>query len=356
MPKRIAVIPGDGIGPEVCREAVKILQVVGEISGQEFVFTELDWGAERYLADGVTLPSRAFDDLRNHQDAILLGALGDPRIPDNRHAKDILLGLRFGLDLYANVRPVKLLDPSLTPLRDRGVDEIDMIIFRENTEGLYVGMGGRFKQGTNDEVAVQEDMNTYKGVERILRYAFEYAHRTGRKRLVMSDKSNALTYGHGLWQRVFADLWPKYPGIASSHLYVDNLAFQMVRDPTQFDVIVTCNLFGDILSDLGAGLVGGLGIAPSANINPDGLSMFEPVHGSAPDQAGKDTANPVAAILTAGMLLEHLGLREEAGWIEEAVRASLREGQVTRDLGGSLSTQAVGDWLANRVARQGARQ
>ena len=348
---RIAVIPGDGIGSEVCREAVKVLRAVAETGGHQFAFTDLDWGAERFLADGTTLPEGALDDLRKNQDAILLGALGDPRVPDMRHAKDILFGLRFGLDLFANVRPVKLLDAKLTPLKGRGLDDLDMMIFRENTEGHYVGVGGNFKKDTKDEVALQEDVNTYKGVERILRYAFDYARKAGRKRLVMTDKSNALTFGHGLWQRVFAELWPHYPEISSSHMYVDNLAFQMVRDPSQFDVIVGCNLFGDILSDLGAGLVGGLGIAASANINPDGLSMFEPVHGSAPDQAGKNTANPVAAILTAAMMLEHLGLLAEAGWIEQATRASLAEGQTTRDLGGTMSTQQAGDWLTNYITK-----
>jgi 3-isopropylmalate dehydrogenase len=226
------------------------------------------------------------------------------------------------------------------------------MIFRENTKGHYVGVGGNFKKGTEEEVAVQEDVNTYKGVERIIRYAFDYAQKTGRKRLVMSDKSNALTFGHGLWQRVYAEIWPKYPDIQSAHMYVDNLAFQLVRDPAQFDVIVACNLFGDILSDLGAGLVGGLGIAPSANINPKGLSMFEPVHGSAPDQAGKDTANPIATILTAGMMLDHLGLSKEVGWIDQAVRASLQEEQTTVDLGGALGTQKVGDWLVGYIAKR----
>ncbi len=355
MKKRIAVIPGDGIGQEVCREAQKVLRAVAEAGSHEFVFTEFDWGAERYLADGITLPEGALDDLRQNQDAILLGALGDPRVPDMRHAKDILFGLRFGLDLFANVRPVYLLDPKLTPLKDRGVEDIDIMIFRENTEGHYVGVGGNFKKGTKEEVAVQEDVNTYKGVERIIRYAFDYAQKAGRKRLVMSDKSNALTFGHGLWQRVYAEIWPKYPDIQSTHMYVDNLAFQLVRDPSQFDVIVSCNLFGDILSDLGAGLVGGLGIAPSANINPKGLSMFEPVHGSAPDQAGNDTANPIATILTAGMMLDHLGLSKEASWIDQAVRASLKEEQVTTDLGGSSSTQKAGDWLAGYIAKHAGK-
>jgi 3-isopropylmalate dehydrogenase len=309
---------------------------------------EFDWGADRYLRDGVTLPEDALEVLRRDFDAILVGALGDPRVPDMKHAKDILFGMRSGLDLYANLRPVKLLHPSLTPLKERAA--IDLVIFRENTEGLYVGVGGNFKKGTPDEVAVQEDVNTRKGVERIMRAAFDYARAHGRKRLCMSDKSNALAYGHGLWQRVFAELAPQYPEIESSHLYVDNLALQMVRDPTRFEVIVTCNLFGDILSDLGAGLVGGLGLAPSANINPESTSMFEPVHGSAPPLAGKNVANPLAAILAAAMLLDYLGLQQEASWVENAVCASLEAGKTTEDLGGSLKTSEVGDWVAHRVS------
>lgn len=348
MKKRIAVVPGDGIGTEVTREAVKVLQAVAGAGGHTFDCVEFDWGAERYLREKVSLPADALEMLRREFDAILVGAFGDPRIPDMSHARDILFGMRLGLELYANIRPIKLLHPSLTPLQGR--TEIDFVIFRENTEGLYAGVGRYSKKDTPDEVAVQEDVNTYKGVERIIRAAYEYARARGRKRLVMSDKSNVLTYGHGLWQRVFAQLAPRYPEIESTHLYADNLAFQMVRDPTQFEVLVMCNLFGDILSDLGAGLVGGLGIAPSGNVNPGGLSMFEPVHGSAPNLVGKGVANPLGAVLTAGMLLDHLGLAEEAGWVEKAARASVAEGKTAQDLGGSLKTAEVGDWLSNYIA------
>ena len=351
MKKRIAVVPGDGIGIEVTREAVKVLSAVAQAGGHDFDLVEFDWGAGRYLRDRVSLPEGALEQLRRDFDAILLGALGDPRAPDTSYMRDILFGLRFGLDLYANIRPVKLLHPSLTPLRNCAA--IDLVIFRENTEGLYAGVGGNFKKGTADEVAVQEDVNTYKGVERILRAAFDYARASGRKRLVMSDKSNALTYGHGLWQRLFAALAPQYPEVESRHLLVDNLALQMVRDPTQFDVIVTCNLFGDILSDLGAALVGGLGVAPSGNVNPEGISMFEPVHGSAPDIAGKGIANPLGAILAAGMLLDHLDLKQGSVWVEQAVRASLDAGKTTADLGGRLKTSDVGDWVANHIAARG---
>ncbi len=353
MKKRIAVVPGDGIGPEVIREAVKVLRAVAAAGGHEFALTEFDWGAERYLREGVTLPDGALEQLRRGFDAILLGALGDPRVPDMRHAREILFGLRFGLDLYANIRPARLLHPRLTPLRE--APRIDFVIFRENTEGAYVGIGGTFKQGTADEVAIQEDVNTRKGVERIQRAAFEYARAHGRKRLVMADKSNALPHGHGLWLRVFQELRPQYPDIEASHLYADNLALQLVREPGQFDVIVTSNLLGDMLSDLAAGLVGGLGLAPSGNVNLGRVSMFEPVHGSAPPLAGKNVANPLGATLSAALMLENLGLAPEARWIEDAVRASLEAGKTTEDLGGSLSTSAVGDWLAERVSTQAQR-
>ena len=353
--KRIAVIPGDGIGIEVIAEATKVLQAVASASGKKLELTNFDWGAERYLRDATTLPADAPEMLRSRFDAILLGALGDPRVPTNKHAADILLGLRAKLDLYVNIRPCVLLDRRFTPLRDRAERDINFIVFRENTEGLYAGVGGFFKKGTPDEVAVQEDVNTRKGVERILRYSFEYARAHKLKKLCMSDKSNALTFAHDLWQRVFKQMREEYPEIESSHLYIDTLMMQMVRDPSQFQVIVTCNLFGDIASDLGAQLAGGLGLAPSGNLNPEAISMFEPVHGSAPDIAGKNIANPLGAVLTAAMMLAHLGWSDEAATLYAAVRAALREGKTTPDLGGSTGTRELGDWLANHAAKAGLR-
>jgi len=351
--KRIAVIPGDGIGVDVSAEAAKVLRAVAAAAGRELELVEFDWGADRYLRDGVSLPEGAVEMLRREFDAILVGALGDPRVPSMKHAADILLGLRFKLDLYVNARPVELLDPRLTPLRDRTERDIHFIVFRENTEGLYVGMGGIFKKGTPDEIAIQEDINTRKGVERILRYAFEYARQHNLRRLCMSDKSNVLTYGHDLWQRVFAQMREEYPEVESSHWYVDALSMQMVKDPGQFEVIVTCNMFGDIISDLGAQLAGGMGLAPSGNINPESVSLFEPVHGSAPKYAGKNVANPVAAVLAGAMMLEHLGWAEEATAVKAAVRAALRENHATKDLGGSLGTREAGDWLANYISKHG---
>jgi 3-isopropylmalate dehydrogenase len=348
---RIAVIPGDGIGAEVTPEAVKVLKAVCASSGRALEFVAFDWGAEKYLREGVTLPPGAVEMLRDEFDAILFGALGDPRVPSNQHAADILLGLRFKLDLYVNARPVELLQDRLTPLRDRTEKDIRLMVFRENTEGLYVGVGGVFKPGTPDEIAVQEDVNSRKGVERIIRYAFEYARKNGVKRLCMSDKSNAMTFAHGLWQRVFKEVRQEYADIDSRHLYIDTLAMEIVRDPRQFDVIVTCNLFGDIISDLGAQLAGGLALAPSGNIHPGKTSLFEPVHGSAPNIAGKGLANPLGSVLTSAMMVEFLGCKGEAEAIRTVVRAALRENCVTPDLGGDKTTVAVGDWLANFVGK-----
>ncbi len=349
MTKRIAIIPGDGIGVDVTAEAMKVLETLKAARNLPLELVAFDWGAEKFLREGVSLPTDALEMFRRDFHAIFIGAVGDPRVPSNQHAADILLGIRFGLDLYVNQRPVKLLDARICPLKNRSTREVNFVIFRENTEGLYVGMGGNFKRGTADEVAVQEDVNTRRGVERILVYGFEYARQRGLKKLCMSDKSNALPYGHGLWQRTFAEVRERYPEIEASHLYADTLAMEMVRDPSQFQVIVTCNMFGDILSDLGAQLQGGLGVAPSGNIHPGQVSMFEPVHGSAPKLAGKNLANPLAAILTAGMMLEHLGFEEVAATIERVVAEAIHAGKTTSDLGGTLGTREVGDWICGRL-------
>ncbi|HEV2118044.1 MAG TPA: 3-isopropylmalate dehydrogenase [Terriglobales bacterium] len=348
--KRIAVIPGDGIGREVLAEAVKVIAA----SGAPVEMQNFDWSADRYLKDGTTVPPDGFVTLESDFDAILVGAFGDPRVPSNIHAKEILLGMRFKMDLYANVRPVKLLDASLCPLKDVEPKDVDFTVIRENTEGLYVDVGGVFKQGTPEEIAVQEDVNTRKGVERIIRYAFEYARRQARPgrqpKLLMADKANVMTYAHGLWQRVFKEVAREYPDVKSEHMYVDALCMQMVRDPRQFDVIVTNNMFGDIITDLGAGLQGGLGMAASGNIHPGRTSMFEPVHGSAPPIAGKNIANPMGAILTASMMLVHVGLTQPAAKIDSAVLEAVRQKKTTEDIGGSMGTREVGDWIAKRVA------
>jgi 3-isopropylmalate dehydrogenase len=348
MKRRLAILPGDGIGNDVTREAVKVLEAAIDPAAVQLETRTFDYGAERFLKTGETLPAEALEELRGF-DAIYMGAFGDPRVPDMRHARDILLGTRFKLDLFMNLRPVRCLNDRLCPLRGFGAADVDFVVFRENTEGLYVGMGGIFKKGTPDEIAIQEDVNTRKGVERIIRSAFDYARAHGRVRVTMSDKSNALRYGHDLWQRVFAEVAEEYGDIESEHLYVDALAMQLVKNPKRFEVIVTCNMFGDIVTDLGAQLQGGLGLAASGNIHPGRTSMFEPVHGSAPKYAGADRANPLAAILTMGMMVEHIGLPDDAARIEQAVKACLEARECTVDVGGTLGTAATGDAVAARL-------
>jgi len=336
---RIAVVPGDGIGREVIDEGVRVLQTLQP----DLDFEWFDLGAEKYLAEGVTMPEGLMERWRDEFDCIYLGALGDPRVPSNVHAKEILLGARFQLDLYINLRPIKLLDARYCPIKDKGPEDLDIMVFRENTEGLYTGIGGQFKRDTPDEVAIEAEMNTRKGVERIVRAAFEYADKHGKTRVCMSDKSNAMRHGHDLWQRTFKAVAAEYPAIEASHLYVDVLAMELVRCPEQFQVIVTNNLFGDIVTDLGAILQGGIGLAGSGNIHPGQVSLFEPVHGSAPTIAGQGVANPLAAILTAAMMLEYLGYVDDAARVNAAVSHCLTNDLITPELGGSLSTKEVGD-------------
>jgi 3-isopropylmalate dehydrogenase len=350
--KRIAIIPGDGIGKEVIPQAVKVMQA----AGAALELTSFDWGAERYLADRVTVPPGSFDMLAQDFDAILVGAFGDPRVPSNIHAKEILLGMRSKMDLFANVRPVRLLDASLCPLKGVEPKDLDFVVIRENTEGVYGDLGGVFKQGTADEVAIQEDINTRKGVERVIRYAFDYCANkkkldgSPRRRVLMCDKSNAMTHAGGLWQRTFKEVAAEYSNLETQHMHVDALCTQMVRDPRGFDVIVTNNMFGDIITDLAAGLQGGLGMAASGNLHPGKTSMFEPVHGSAPPIAGKNIANPFGAILTAAMMLAHLGMIGEAQRIEAAVNEAVRQKQATVDIGGTLGTSEAGDWVAQALS------
>jgi 3-isopropylmalate dehydrogenase len=350
--KRIAVIPGDGIGKEVIPQAVRVIQA----TGAPVEMTEFDWGADRYLRDQTTVPPDGFAMLARDFDAILVGAFGDPRVKTNIHAKEILLGMRFKMDLYANVRPVRLFDASLCPLKGVEPKDVDFVVLRENTEGVYTDAGGVFKQGTLDEIATQEDINTRKGVERIIRYAFDYCRShtkldgSPRSRVLMCDKSNAMTHAGGLWQRVFKQVGAEYPVVTAQHMYVDALCMQMVRDPRQFDVIVTNNMFGDIITDLAAGLQGGLGMAASGNIHPSRTSMFEPVHGSAPPIAGKNEANPFGAILTAAMMLRHLEFKKESDAIEFAVLEAVRHKKTTQDIGGTLGTNQAAEWVANNLS------
>ena len=347
--KRIAVIPGDGIGPEVVHEAVRVLERLSKTHGVKLQLTHFDWGTEKFLREGVTLPPNALEMLTNDFDAILAGAFGDPRDAANKVAEHVLLGLRRGLDLYINLRPVQLLDARLTPLRNRTVEDIDFLVFRENTEGAYCGAGGFLKKGTSEEIATQEELNTRRGVERIIVAAFEYARSHSRKRVTMADKSNVQRFGGDLWQRVFKEVAARYPDIEANHQYVDAMALFIVQNPAQYDCVVTNNLFGDILTDLGAAIVGGLGLAASGNIHPGRVSMFEPVHGSAPPLAGKGIANPVGAIMTAAMMLDYLDHKTASAAIESAVRESIANGETTRDLGGSLSTEAAGAAICARI-------
>jgi 3-isopropylmalate dehydrogenase len=358
--RKIAVIAGDGIGVEVTKAALEVLRAALTRHNLRFDIEELDYGAERYLRDGTTMPAGEIERFRRDIDAVFLGAVGDPRIPDMRHARDILLAMRFELDLYVNFRPVRCMTDALSPLKRKTARDIDFVVFRENTEGAYVSMGGIFKKGTLDEVAINDDVNTRKGVERIIRAAFAYAKANGRRRVCMSDKSNALRFAHDIWQRVFKEVRDEYPDIEARHLLVDALAMELVRAPDAFDVIVTNNMFGDIITDLGAALQGGMGMASSANINPseamrretrpNGFGLFEPVHGSAPDIAGKGVANPLAAVGTIQLMLEHLGFPAVARDVGAAMRQVVEAGNLTPDVGGTSGTAAVRDRILTALA------
>ncbi len=348
MPK-IAIIPGDGVGIDVTAEAVKVLNKINALENLGLELVEFDFGAEHYLKTGVALPDGQIEDFRENYDAIFLGALGDPRIPDMAHGRKILLAMRFELDLFINLRPVKLYHERLCPIKNKLPNDVDFVVFRENTEGPYVGAGGVLKKNTPDEVAIQESIHTRKGVERIIRAAFEYAEEHDLPKVTMSDKANVLRFGHDLWQRAFREVGEEHPKIEKEHFYVDALVMEMVRAPERFQVIVTENMLGDIVTDLGAMLQGGLGMAASGNINPDGVSLFEPVHGSAPPLAGKNLANPIAAIATVEMMLSHLEFSFAAQKINDAIQTAISENQVTEDLGGRLGTSDVGDFIVEML-------
>lgn len=343
--REIAVIAGDGIGQEVIPEGLELLHLLNNKLDLGLDFQLKDWGAEKWVTEGIGLPKGAIEELKDRCSAIYFGALGDPRIPDMAHGREILLGLRFGLDLYANVRPICLLRDDLSPLRNKKCDDIDFIVVRENTEDSYVSIGGNFKKGTEDEVAIDESIHTRKGVERVVRFAFQLASRRTKKRLTLGDKSNAIRFGGSLWQRTFKEVAAEFPQVVTDHLFVDVIAMEMVRTPERFDVIVTSNLFGDILTDLGAAISGGLGIASSANLHPGKIGLFEPIHGSAPDIAGKGIANPMAAMLTAGSMLDYLGYAGLEAKIKAAVCLALAEGMTTPDLKGDKSTSEVGKFI-----------
>jgi len=347
--KKILLVPGDGIGPEVMAAGVRLIKTLAQKFSIEFVLDEVDWGAERWLKDGVGIPHGVLEQLPKNYDAILFGALGDKRIPDMAHGRAILLGLRFGLDLYINMRPVKLFNERLCPLKDDGPSSIDMMIFRENTEDIYLGLGQVINEGTPDEIAIDFSRHTFLGIERIIKAAFDFAHRRGRKRVTLVDKSNAIKFGGSLWQRVFMRVAENYADIRADHLFVDVAAMEMVRNPARFDVVVTTNLFGDILSDLGAGIAGGLGLAPSANINPGVIALFEPVHGAAPDLVGRNSANPFAMFLSIAMMMNFFGYDEIAQVIEQAVKEAIDQNATTTDLGGPLTCTDATHGIINHV-------
>ena len=350
--RRVAVIPGDGVGQEVMPQALRVLATLD--ASRELRLDAFDFGADRWLATGVGLPEGQVEAFRRDYAAILFGAVGDPRVPGQAHAREILLALRFGLDLYVNFRPCRLRHERLGPLKGKGPREVDFVIFRENTQGFYTGGGRIEREGAADELSVAEETHTRAGVERLIRAGFEWARAHGKRRVTLSDKSNAVP-AHGLWLRTFREVARGYPELEARHVYVDALAMDLVRKPEDFQVIVTTNLFGDILSDLGAALIGGPGLAPSANLNPDSTPLFEPVHGSAPDIAGKGVVNPFAMLLTLALMLETLGLAEDARRVEGAVDAALAAGEVTVDLGGTLSTVQATDAVLRHLD-SGARR
>jgi 3-isopropylmalate dehydrogenase len=346
----IGVIAGDGTGPEVVREGIKVLDAAASKFGFKLDYTHYDFGGKRYLRTGETLPEGALDDLRKH-DALFLGAIGHPDVKPGILEKGILLALRFELDLYINLRPVKLYPGVECPLKDKRPEDIDFVVVRENTEGLYAGAGGFLKKNTPDEVAIQESINTRKGVERCIRYAFDYCKRRNKANtLTLCGKTNVLTYAFDLWERAFRDVAKEYPGIKADYAHVDAITMWFVKNPEWFDVIVTDNMFGDIITDLGAMIQGGMGIAAGGNINPHGVSMFEPIGGSAPKYAGKNVINPLAAICAGGMMLEHLG-QHAAGKAVEAAVMTVTEKHIKSLAAGHMgcSTTEAGDLAAKFV-------
>ncbi|MEM0359558.1 MAG: 3-isopropylmalate dehydrogenase [Candidatus Hadarchaeales archaeon] len=371
MGYKIAVIPGDGIGPEVIREGIKVLQAVSELKGIELSFEEFPYGGEYYLKTGKLLEEEDLKELSKF-DAIYLGAVGDPRIPPGVLEKGLLLTLRFYFDQYINLRPVKLYPGVPCPLRDKKPEDIDFYVVRENTEDFYVGLGGRGRgkwreehlmvrelyqlklgidlESDEEEIAYQLGVMSRRGAERVIRYAFELARKEKRKRVTAVDKANVLTHLYGLWREVFQKVAEDYKEIETEMAFVDAMTMWMVKNPEWYEVIVTPNMFGDIITDLGAMLQGGMGLAPGGNLNPEGISMFEPIHGSAPKYAGKGVANPLATILAGKMMLEELGEEEASRAVEEAVKEVLREGKcLTYDLGGSSKTHEVGDAVVRKL-------
>jgi len=346
----VALMPGDGTGPEVIAEGVKVVQAASQKFGFQVNFTTYDLGGERYKRTGEILPDSIVSELRQY-DAIYLGAIGHPDVKPGILEKGILLRLRFELDQYINLRPVKLYEGVDTPLKNKGPKEIDFIVVRENTEGLYTGAGGVLKKGTKDEVAIQESINTRIGVERCLRFAFQYTQKRNRsKKLTLCGKTNVLTYAFDLWERAFYEIAKEFPDVSTDYAHVDATCMWMVKNPEWFDVIVTDNMFGDIITDLGAMIQGGLGIAAGGNVNPDGVSMFEPMGGSAPKYKGKNVINPLAAILAGSMMLEFLDQELAANCVEQAVQKALKQSIKSLDAGKmGMGTKELGDLIVSNI-------
>lgn len=347
---RIGVIPGDGIGPEVVREALKVLEAVAEREGFTYELVEYPWSCAYYVETGQVMPESMLDEYRQ-LDAILFGAVGDPRVTSGVPERAIIFTLRFGLDLYVNLRPIVLLDARLCPLKNKTIEDVNLVVVRENTEDAYVGIGGQLRRGQAGEVAVAQMIFTRLGVERVIRYAFETARRrNGKRHLTVVDKSNAIQ-PMDIWRRVLAEVQGDYPDVSTSAIYVDAACLYMVERPEMFDVMVTSNLFGDIITDLGAAIQGGMGAAASGNINPGHTSLFEPIHGSAPDIAGQKIASPIATILATGMLLDHIGESAGAEIINRAVREAVLDRRIpSLDARSGVRTDQQGDIIATAVA------
>ncbi|MCX5894731.1 MAG: 3-isopropylmalate dehydrogenase [Proteobacteria bacterium] len=349
---KIAVIPGDGTGPEVIREGLKVLKAVAQKKNIKYELVHYDLGGERFMKTGDLLPASVLNDLRKC-DAIYLGAIGHPDVKPGVLEKGILLSMRFELDQYINLRPVKLLPGVETPLKDKGPDDIDFVVVRENTEGLYTGSGGFLKKGTADEIAIQESINTRKGVERCVRYAFEFCRKRNReKKLTFCGKTNVLTYAHDLWQRTFDEVAQEYPDIKTDYANVDAICMWMVKNPEWFDVIVTDNMFGDIITDLAAMIQGGVGVAAGGNINPEGVSMFEPMGGSAPKYTGQNVINPIAAVAALQMMLSVIGEEDASRLVDQAIITVVSKDMKSMAAGKmGYSTSEIGDLLAEFIAK-----
>jgi 3-isopropylmalate dehydrogenase len=351
MTYKIAIIGGDGIGPEVTEQAVRVLNVAAEIEGFALEYTDYPHGTDHYLETGELMPADVLEEIRAH-DSVLLGAIGDPRVEPGLVERPIIMGMRFGFDLYVNLRPIKLYAEHLCPIKDKTPKDVDIVVIRENTEDVYAGLGGILKKGTPDEVAVAEMIFTRKGCERAVRYAFETARaRNKNKKVTLVDKANAIR-AMDIWTRTFEEVGAEYPDIERDHAYIDAACMWMVKNPEWFDVVVVSNIFGDILTDLGAMVQGGMGIAASGNIHPGQVSMFEPIHGSAPKYKGQNVANPLGAIMAGAMMLDYLGHKPASKRIEDAVSNLLTSRKIP-SLGANsgLSTSQIGDLVAEAVAR-----